>query len=207
MKFIGITGGVGAGKSAVLEYLAKKPKTRVLLADEIAHMLMEPGTECYHTIYTQFANEDIYLPKTLESQMPAFDRAKLATVIFQEEAKRKQLNDIVHPAVKDYVRKQYALETQKGELKLLVLEAALLIEEDYDEICDELWYIYTKESIRKMRLMETRGYSEEKVALIFKSQLSEAEFRANTQVTIYNNGDLETTFQQIEKALRRETNE
>ena len=60
MKFIGITGGVGAGKSAVLDYLATKPGVRVMLADEIAHELMEPGTDCYEQIRQAFPEHDIY---------------------------------------------------------------------------------------------------------------------------------------------------
>ena len=206
MRFIGITGGVGAGKSAILSYLAQKPKTKVMLADEIAHRLMESGTDCYEKIVEQFAGEDIFQENILQeeaSKLKPFDKAKLAQVIFSNATKRTQMNAIVHPAVKAYVKKTYDEELKRGELKLLVLEAALLIEEDYDEICDELWYIYTSEDNRRQRLRESRGYSDEKINGIFQSQLSEEEFRKHTQVTIDNNGCLEDTFQQIENALRR----
>ena len=201
MRFIGITGGVGAGKSAILAYLAEKPNTRVMLADEIAHELMEPGTDCYKQIVERFQDEDIF------QENGQFHRGKLATVIFSNEKKREALNTIVHPAVKDYVQCVFQQEKQKGALELLVLEAALLIEEDYGAICDELWYIYTSEENRRARLKASRGYSDEKIDSIFNSQLSEAQFRAGTQVTIDNNGDLEETFRQIENALRREANE
>ena len=204
MRFIGITGGVGAGKSAILSYLANKPKTKVMLADEIAHKLMEPGTDCYKKIVETFAGEDIFdLPETDDvlHENPLFHRGKLAQVIFSNDQKRELMNAIVHPAVKDYVRKVYEEESKKGQLDLLVLEAALLIEENYDEICDELWYIYTNESNRRARLKASRGYSDEKIDSIFASQLSEAEFRAATQTTIDNNGDLEETYRQIEEAL------
>lgn len=214
MKFIGITGGVGAGKSAILAYLAEKPHTRVMLADEIAHDLMEPGTECYERIVEKFRGEDIFVEAVVNeeacgdvNEKKHFHRGKLATVIFSNDKKRADMNSIVHPAVKDYVKQVFWKEKQKGELELLVLEAALLIEEDYDEICDELWYIYTSEENRRNRLKETRGYSDEKIDNIFKSQLSEGEFRARTQVTIDNNGNMEETFRQIENALRREANE
>ena len=201
MRFIGITGGVGAGKSAILSYLAEKPMTKVMLADEIAHDLMEPGTECYKQIVEQFAGLDIV------TDSGVFDRVKLAQVIFSDDKRREQMNGIVHPAVKEFVQNQYALEKEKNELELLVLEAALLIEEDYGEICDELWYIYTSEENRRKRLKESRGYTDEKIDNIFKSQLSETEFRVSTQVTIDNNGDLEETMKQIEKALRRKADE
>ena len=92
MKFIGITGGVGAGKSAVLDYLATKPGVRVMLADEIAHELMEPGTDCYEQIRQAFPEHDIY------KEDGHFDRIKLAKVIFSDENKRAGMNGIVHPA-------------------------------------------------------------------------------------------------------------
>ena len=219
MKFIGITGGVGAGKSAILSYLAKKPRTKVLLADEIAHEVMEPDTACYDQIVEAFAGEDIFdIPdseqvdtfKTAEGESlltvekPLLHRGKLAQLIFSDDEKRAVLNAIVHPAVKLHVRYIQREELQKGELDLLVLEAALLIEEKYDEICDELWYIYTSEENRRARLKESRGYSDEKIDAIFASQLKEEEFRLGTSVTIDNNGDLKETYRQIENALRRE---
>ena len=216
MRFVGITGGVGAGKSAILSYLAQKPRCKVMLADEIAHMLMEPGTECYRQIVMRFAGEDIFgeqiffeASKTqdfMEESRP-FDKGKLAQIIFSNPDKRMAMNAIVHPAVKDYVKSVYRSECRKGQLELLVLEAALLIEEKYDEICDELWYIYTNEAIRRQRLKDSRGYSDAKIESIFKSQLSEEVFRESTDITIDNNGTLEKTFEQIENALRREADE
>ncbi len=97
MRFIGITGGVGAGKSAILAHLASKPGIRVMLADEIAHDLMQPGTECFQKLKEKFAGEDIYQPDG------SFDRAQLAAVIFSDDRKREELNAIVHPAVREYV--------------------------------------------------------------------------------------------------------
>ena len=182
MRFIGITGGVGAGKSAILAHLASKPGIRVMLADEIAHDLMQPGTEC-------------------------FDRAQLAAVIFSDDRKREELNAIVHPAVREYVLQQKEAEERAGKLFLLVLEAALLIEEHYDEICDELWYIYTTEENRRARLKASRGYSDAHVDRIFASQLSEEEYRRHCRVVIDNNGTLEETLTQTDEALRREAYE
>jgi len=171
MKFIGITGGVGAGKSAVIKFLSEKENIRVMLADEIAHDLMKQGTRCYKKIVKAFMYDNI-----LDSS-GEFDRGKLAKVIFSSEEKRLRMNGIVHPAVKEYVKEQLAAERERGELDFLVLEAALLIEDHYDEVCDELWYIYASPEVRKERLMTTRGYSEEKVEQIFESQLPEEVYR------------------------------
>jgi dephospho-CoA kinase len=195
MKFIGITGGVGAGKSAILDYLKNKPDTKVMLADEIAHELMVPGTQCYDRLKAEFGTEDIYQKDGF------FDRIKLAQVIFSDDEKRKKLNGIVHPAVRKYVIGQAAYERKEGKIKLLVLEAALLIEEHYDEICDELWYIYTSEENRRIRLKKQRNYSDEKINEIFNSQLTDEKFRKACRVVIDNNGTIEAAEAQIEAAL------
>lgn len=198
MKFIGITGGVGAGKSEILSYLQKKQGVRVMLADEIAHDLMEPGTSCYTILEENFRNEDIW------NADRSFDKEKLARVIFADKKKRDILNNIVHPAVKNYVIEQYEYEKTKGNISLLVLEAALLIEEHYDKICDELWYIYTSEENRRVRLKASRGYSDEKIDNIFNSQLKEDEYRKYCAVVIDNNCSVEATFEQIDRALMNE---
>ena len=195
MKFIGITGGVGAGKSAILDYLKNKPDTKVMLADEIAHELMVPGTQCYDRLKAEFGTEDIYQKDGF------FDRIKLAQVIFSDDEKRKKLNGIVHPAVRKYVIGQAAYERKEGKIKLLVLEAALLIEEHYDEICDELWYNYKSEENRRIMLKKQRNYSDEKISEIFNSQLTDEKLRKACRVVIDNNGTIEAAAAQIEAAL------
>lgn len=198
MKFIGITGGVGAGKSAILEYIASHYNAKVMLADEIAHDLMMPGSECYDTIKRVFGKEDIFLSDG------SFDRIKMAQVIFSNETKREQMNGIVHPAVREYILEVYEKEKKEGTLDFLILEAALLIEEHYDEICDELWYIYTSEKNRRERLKENRGYSDEKIDGIFASQLTEEEYRRHCVKVIDNNGSVEDTMLQLVKIFDEE---
>lgn len=193
MRFIGITGGVGAGKSAVLDYLDKR--YMVLLADEVAHDLMEPGTKCYDRLKKEFLEEDIYLPAG------GFDRNKLAQVIFSDDDKRKRLNEIVHPSVKEFVIETVEKAQKEGIVSIVFFEAALLIEEKYYEICDELWYIYTSEDNRRKRLKENRGYTDEKIDNIFDSQLKDEQFRQYCQVIIDNNGSIDDTRKQVDLAL------
>ena len=83
----------------------------------------------------------------------------------------------------------------------------MLIEEHYDAICDELWYIYTSEENRRARLAVSRGYSQDKIDSIFRSQLREDTYRAHCKIVIDNNGTPEEAFDQIEKALRRKADE
>ena len=195
MRFIGITGGVGAGKSAILDYRAGKPKVKVMLADDIAHELMKPDTECYNKLRELF-DSSVF---NADGQI---NNIRMAEAIFNDSSLRDKLNAIVHPAVKEYVIKQYRIEKKSGCLEWLILEAALLIEEHYDEICDELWYIYTSEENRRLRLKESRGYSDEKIDNIFASQLSEAEYRSACQKCIDNNGTVEHTYMQIEEIIK-----
>ena len=197
MIFIGITGGVGAGKSAILEYLSKQPGCKVMLADEIAHQLMEPGTECYRQLKETFEGEDIW------QQDGRFDRLALARVIFSDNKKRDILNSNVHPAVKKYVIDEKEKAIRENTISVLVLEAALLIEEHYDEICDELWYINTSRENRRKRLKIQRGYSDEKIDNIFSSQLTDEQYKENCKVIIDNNGTIEESILQIQKAFEQ----
>lgn len=197
MKFIGITGGVGAGKSAIIAYLAENYQVRTMLADLIAAEIMEPGGICYEPLKKLFQNDRVF------REDGWIDRPAMAAILFSDDRKRMEVNQLVHPAVKQYVVEQWNLEKQKGELDFMILEAALLIEEHYDEICDELWYIYTSEEKRRERLMESRGYSREKVDRMFDSQLEEAEYRRHCAVVIDNNGTQEETIAQVRKVLER----
>ena len=130
MHFIGITGGVGAGKTAILTYLESNYSCRVMLADEIAHDLMEPGTDCYRKLQELFAEDQVF---EADGQI---DRKKMAQVLFSDEKKRFALNDIVHPEVKQYVIDEMNRERAAQTHEVLILEAALLIEEHYYELCD-----------------------------------------------------------------------
>ncbi len=197
MKIIGITGGVGAGKSAILDYIEDNYNALILKADEVAHQLMEPGTACYAALQA-------ILPAEAFQKDGHLDRAVLAKLMFSSENLRIRMNGIVHPAVKVYIRECIAREQALGRLDYLVIEAALLIEERYDEICDQLWYIYTSEENRRQRLIESRGYSKEKITQIFASQLPEAEYRRKCQAVIDNNGELADTFIEVRRAFEQE---
>ncbi|MDD5803503.1 dephospho-CoA kinase [Blautia sp. HCP3S3_H10_1] len=195
MKIIGITGGVGAGKSTVLAYLEEKYNAFVIQADEVGHIVMEPGQECYEQVIRLFGKDVIKKDKTI-------DRKRVSDVVFGQPDLLERLNRIIHPAVKRYILR--SLEEQKEEKReLCVVEAALFLEEHYQEFCDDVWYIHTDEEIRIRRLMENRGYTRGKSLGIIGNQASEAYFRANTDYTIENNGDLEKTWKQIDEGVRR----
>lgn len=194
MKIIGITGGVGAGKTQVLSYIEMHYKCRIIRADEAAHLLYGPGRECYKRLVELLGN--VILNKDI-----TINKAKLAEIIFGDKALLEKVNEIVHPAVKKYILEQIEYEKEKGTAEYFFIEAALLIEEHYDQIADELWYIHSDAAIRERRLVEERHYSEQKISDIMKGQLSEEEFRKHCQKVILNNGDLEETYKQIKSIM------
>ena len=198
MKFIGLTGGVGAGKTTVLKAMKQMYRVRILIADEIAHEQMEPGTMCYKRLHEAFGSCDIW------RENGSINRSKLAQLLFSDEEKRRTLNGIVHPAVKEYILGEVEKERQKGYYEYVILEAALLIEDHYDTLCDEMWYVYASEQTRKKRLMADRGYTEEKVERIFAAQLSDEVFRKYCSVVIDNDRDEQYVLEQIKQLYKSE---
>lgn len=194
MKIIGITGGVGSGKSALLSYIKEKYNCRVILADEVAHQVKEPGEPCYEELVRLLS------PDILNEDL-SINKGSMAARIFGSRELLKKVNDIIHPAVKTFILNEIARTRAEGEKDFLFLEAALLIEEGYLEIVDEMWYIYAGEQVRRRRLKKTRGYSDEKIDAIFRSQLKEEEFRRRCALVIDNSESLERACRQIDERL------
>ena len=194
MKIIGITGGVGAGKSTVLDHLEKQYNACVLQADKIGHLVMEPGGICYGQVIALFGKQIIKNDKTI-------DRKMVSDVVYAHEEMRQKLDDIIHPAVKSYILDKIE-EQKKAGCTLMIVEAALLLEDHYDAFCDKVWYIHTDQEIRIERLMSSRGYTREKAENIIARQATEGFFREHADYIIQNNGDLDETWHQIEEGIR-----
>ena len=193
MKIIGITGGVGAGKSTVLEYVKKRADSIVLQADQVGHEVMEPEGSCYRPVVELFGSRILRPDGTI-------DRGAVAAVVFSDGEKLAALNGIIHPAVKKEIFSRVEKARTAG-YRFLFLEVALLFEEHYDAICDDLWYINADESVRRERLRVSRGYSQEKIDGIFANQMTEEFFRTHCYYEIENNGDLAVTCRQIEERI------
>lgn len=194
MRTIGITGGVGSGKTAVLAYIKEHYNCQVLLADELAHKVREPGGSCYEVL-TELLGKEVLAPDG------RFDRRKMAEKIFGQTELLKQVNGIIHPMVRKEILLEIDRQKKEEKIDFLFVEAALLIEGGYEKVLDELWYIYADEAKRRQRLKESRGYSDEKVSGIVNQQLSEEEFRLHCSIVIDNSGSLEDTYRQIDRKL------
>lgn len=191
MKIIGVTGGVGAGKSSVLDYLHEKYNAVIVRLDDVSRSLLAKDGACYAQTVEIFGDKIVREDGTL-------DRAAIAGIVFSDPCMREKLNSLVHPAVRRETE-QLAERCRKEGVLLLVLEAALLIEQHYDEICDELWYIYAGAETRTERLAESRGYSRERIAGMMASQLSDEEFRSKATFVLDNDGDFEKTKLRIDR--------
>lgn len=195
MKILGITGGVGAGKSTVLTYLFEKYRARIIQADQVAHFLEEPGQRCYERIVELFGRDIL-------DEKGIIDRGSLGAKVFRDTESLKRLNGVVHPAVKSYIIEEIRKERDAGQAPFVVIEAALLLEDHYDEICDEIWYVHTDRDVRKRRLMESRGYTDEKSEKIMKNQLPDERFFEQCQFVVDNSSDfIENTYEQIDRGL------
>lgn len=191
MKIIGLTGGVGSGKSTVAHILEEKYGAYLCIADEIGHKAMKIGEKPYYQI-VEFFGRDI-LNKDL-----GIDREKLGRLVFQDNKKLNILNSFIHPYVYDYISHTINQLRKKGTIPFVIVESAILIEAGYTMMCDEIWYVSASKETRKKRLMEERGYTLEKIQGVMENQLSEDEFCKKSTRILYNDGDEQAIYRQLE---------
>lgn len=198
---LGITGGVGVGKSTVLAYLKQRYNAVIIMADIVAKTLMEPGGETYEEILKQFGSD-------LAGEDGQINKELLARRIFEQGYGTSKINELVHPMVIRQISKKIEQQRLEAEvdpsdmLHLLVVEAALLFEGHADVLCDKIWYIHADSEVRIKRLMESRGYSREKCLAIMENQMSHDEFAERCDVILDNNGEPDEVRGQIDEQIR-----
>ncbi|MBR6478553.1 MAG: dephospho-CoA kinase, partial [Lachnospiraceae bacterium] len=190
-----ITGGVGAGKSTILDYIRNHYCCEIYLADEVAHEVKKSGTKCFEELIR-------LLGRDVLDDAGEIHKKRMADKIFQDPALLEKVNAIIHPAVMEYLNDRLEKARAEGKVQLFFVEAALLIESGYGALVDEMWYVYARKAIRAKRLKEDRGYSDEKIRQIMAAQLSEKEFRANSDFVIDNSDSLEKACKSIDRKLQ-----
>lgn len=193
MLLIGITGGVGAGKSTLLKYINTHYNCSILTADDIANELKTPGHACFDKII-ELCGNDILTGGLI-------DNKKMSEKFFSDKCLINKVNDIIHPEVRKYILDTVERLKSENSVDCCFIEAALLIECGYKEVVDQMWYIFAKDADRTTRLKEQRAYSDEKIKNIFSSQLSDEDFRINSDVIIDNSKDLDYAYSQIDRRL------
>jgi len=195
MRIIGITGGIGGGKSEVMDYIASHYDAAVIKADLVGHLLMEPGQVCYHAVIQ-------LLGRGIIASNQELDRSKIAAIVYRDKLLLEHLNEMIHPAVKAYILQK--IEQYKAEGKAyFFIEAALLLEDSYDQVCNEVWYIYAHPDVRSRRLQKSRGYSQKKIDQIMANQLADEVFMQRCDVKIDNSNGWEDTKRQIDSRMQR----
>ena len=194
MRIIGITGGIGSGKSAVLELLKNNFNAFIIKADDVAKETMEIGHAGYNKVLEIFGEQILDNDKNIV-------REKLAEIVFSNKNKLIVLNSIIHPLVKKLITEQIGQLKCEETYDYIFIEAALLIEDHYEILCDELWYIYASEDVRIQRLKASRGYDDNKIKEVFKNQLRPEEFKRHCKTIINNNKKLDDTLLQIKTLL------
>ena len=193
-KVVGITGGTGCGKTVVMELLRDRFRAGLIIADRIGHELMAPGGNNYLQILDHFG-------KVILASDGTIDRAKLSKIVFHDKEALADLNRISHPNIEREITVRLEEMQRDDSISFIALEAALLIECGYKKYLDELWYVYADEETRIRRLMEGRGYSEEKSRSVMKNQLREEEYIRNSDRVIDNSGSVEETYEKLKVML------
>ena len=197
---IGVTGGVGSGKTAVCNTLAEEVNAKLLIADDMANQLMLPGGLTYHALIDAFGKDIV------RKEDGYIDRKLLADRVFASGGSTETINKIVHPIVIDQIKKEiaafrYSTEDNDNTSEFLVIEAALLLDTDIPELCDRMWYVFAPESVRISRLVESRGYSVEKCHAIIDKQRSTGEFFAAATDVIPTGYGFKVTAERIRQLI------
>jgi len=162
MKVIGLTGGIGSGKSTVSQFLAGLGAP-IIDADKIGHEVFKPNTEAWREVVAVFGKQIITANSTI-------DRKKLGTIVFGNPEARARLNQIMHPRIYDIVKAQLE-EYQRQGAAVVVLEAPLLLEAGWTSLVDEVWVTTASEDTLLKRLRERTGLSELESQTRIRSQL------------------------------------
>lgn len=190
MKVIGLTGGIGSGKSTVSRFLGEMGAV-VLDADKVGHQAYQPGTETWKELVAAFG-EDIVAPDS------TIDRRKLGAIVFADPEALARLNRIMHPRMFDMMKAR--IEEYRGQgTEVVVLEAAILLEANWTPLVDEVWVTVASESMVVQRTRERTGLPEEQIKARIRSQLSNEERSQQAKVVITNDGDLEELRVKVEE--------
>ncbi len=182
MKVIGLTGGIGSGKSTVSQYLQELGAV-VLDADKVGHEAYKPNTETWQKVIAAFG-EQILTPEG------EIDRKKLGKVVFSEPEALARLNQIMHPRMYDMMKARIAEYRQQG-VGVVVLEAAVLLEAGWTPLVDEVWVTVASVPAVVKRATERTGLPEEQIRARIHSQLPTEERVKRADVVINNDGSLD----------------
>ena len=183
MLVIGLTGGIGTGKTEVSRILADLG-AEIINADALGHQAYEPQTETWRQVVEAFG-EDIL------SETGEVDRRKLGPIVFADERALKRLNAIVHPRIRQMIVERLD-DLGAKDLGAVVVEAALFIEAGWTPLADEMWVTSAPEETVIKRLRARTGLDENAIRARIDSQMPQQERLKHADVIVENDGSLDT---------------
>lgn len=186
MKLIGLTGGIGSGKSTIARRL-KELGARVIDADVVSREVVEPGQPALAAIVATFGSHVLNADGTL-------NRARLGDIVFTDKEAREKLNNIVHPAVRE---RSLKLIAEAGNHEVVVYDVPLLVESENSYSFEHIIVASAPEQTRVERLMEHRGMTESEARARIESQASEESRLSLADTVIDTSGSLEDTYSQV----------
>jgi dephospho-CoA kinase len=193
MKVLGLTGGIGSGKSMVASMFTELGAD-VIDADRLAREVVEPGQPALEEIATAFG-KNILLPDG------RLDRGKLARIIFADPVARGTLNAITHPRIRE--RMDAEITARRSPPGVLVVDIPLLYENDRSRAVETVIVVWVDPKTQLRRLQERDGLSVEEARQRIAAQMPLDEKRARADVVIDNSGSREKTRRQVEAVYRR----
>lgn len=191
---IGLTGSIASGKSTVAK-MFEHLQIPIVDADKVARVVVEPGTETLAEIAEAFGHEVI-----LEDGH--MDRQKVGALIFHDPTKRKQLNDIIHPAIRKEMLRQRDEYLSDGHPHV-VMDIPLLFESGLQSYVEKILVVSVNEENQLTRLMQRNGLTEEEARARISSQLPISVKEKGADAVIYNNESIEQTEAQLRYILNK----
>lgn len=199
MKIIGLTGGIGVGKSTVSAYLKEKGCI-IIDADRISRSMTEPGSPALKEIEEIFGAEYILPDGSL-------DRKALGNLVFKDRHSLALLQDLITEKVVENIKEKISVMREQGGNEMVILDAPLLFECGMGNLCDENWLVVSDLHVRLDRVSKRDNLSEEQIVARINNQMSEAEKKEKSRCIIDNSSDLEELYKQIDSQLERIRNE
>jgi dephospho-CoA kinase len=193
-RIIGLTGGIGSGKSTVAAMLAARGAI-VIDADRVAHEVYAPGTEGFDKVVARFGEE------VLDGD-GVIDRKALGAVVFGDPEALAELNAIIHPLVRKEVARRLLEAAQRRPEATIVIEAALMTETGWTGGAGALWVVLAEPEVALQRLVRDRGMSEAEARLRIGAQATNEARRKHATIVIENNGTLEELGSAVDQAWR-----
>jgi dephospho-CoA kinase len=194
MLLVGLTGGIGAGKSTFAALLAERG-AQIIDADLLGRDALRPGEDAWKAVVEQFGDE------ILAAGSMEVDRKRLAAIVFNDAKQRVALNAIVHPVILRRIAD--TLDTLRATDEVVVLDAALLVETGLDKDLDAIVVVTAKQEARENRLVLGRGMSRADIKARIAAQAAEADLLESADVVVRNDGNLEQLASEADRVWDR----